>query len=198
MTTAHIFGAGGHARVIASTVRHLHASVAFLTIEEEEVVLENPERFRDTALYLGIGNNARRRALFDRLLTVGLTPTTCISPDASVASNVEIGAGSVICAGAVIVTGVVLGCNVIVNTLSSVDHDNQIGDHTQITAGVTLGGDVRVGVECFFGIKSAVLPQQTLGDRVTVMGGTLVHRSYPSDVTVGGNPSMLLRSDPRT
>ncbi len=96
--------------------------------------------------------------------------------------------------GSVIMTGVKLGVNVIVNTLSSVDHDCVIGDHTQITAGVTLGGAVHTGKYCFFGIKSAVIPGIHIGDNTVVMAGSRVTKNATGNAVLGGYPAATLRT----
>ena len=68
-----------------------------------------------------------------------------------------------------------------------------LGDHSQVTVGVTFGGTVSVGSNCFFGLKSAVLPNLTIGDAVVVMAGALVTRSLPDGVKAGGVPARVRR-----
>ena len=62
-----------------------------------------------------------------------------------------------------------------------------------MTAGVTFGGTVRTGSNCFFGIKSAVIPNKTIGDNVQIMAGTLIVSDVESNVIMGGNPGRLVR-----
>jgi sugar O-acyltransferase (sialic acid O-acetyltransferase NeuD family) len=186
-----ILGAGGHARVIASLLdRH----VTFIDRDSEETFLLDVEKARKYDVYLGVGDNATRRRLHERLKAVGISPATCVASTAFVAKSASLGAGCVVCPGAVVMTGTVIGENVIVNTKSSVDHDCQIGDHTQITVGVTLPGGVRIGVNGYLGIVSATFPQIMIGDNVVVRGGSLVIRDVPDNVVVGGSPAKILRS----
>lgn len=197
MTRAYIFGAGGHAHVIAS----------FLDLEPVFLVEGDPKSGQmaqaefwskvpdgiEGPVYIGIGSNDARARIFSLLQSRGIMPATCIAPTASVAKNANIGAGSVICAGAVIGARAKLGLNTIVNTLSSVDHDCELGDHTQVTAGVTIGGTVKIGRNCFLGVKSGVVPNQTLGDNVKVMAGSVVTKSFGSNVTIGGFPARVMQ-----
>jgi UDP-3-O-[3-hydroxymyristoyl] glucosamine N-acyltransferase len=86
-----------------------------------------------------------------------------------------------------------IGRDTIINTLSSVDHDCVLGALSQVTAGVTFGGGVRTGVNCFFGIKSAVVPNTTIGDKVQLMAGSLIVSDVESNVVMGGNPARLVK-----
>jgi UDP-perosamine 4-acetyltransferase len=143
--------------------------------------------------YVGIGDNAARQACAARLRGAGVSMPACIAPTAFIAGDAEIESGAVICAGAVVGSRARIGIDTIVNTLSSVDHDCVLGALSQVTAGVTFGGGVKVGANCFFGIKSAVIPNKTIGDNVHVMAGSLVIADVGSNVVMGGNPARLVK-----
>lgn len=199
----YILGAGGHARVIASL---LDTPVTFV-VRESDPEGEAPQSGQVTEawyfghieetgrheVFLGVADNTVRRRLFERLGKLDVRPGTCVASQAFVARDAQIGEGALICPGCVIGAGAVVGDNTIVNTLSSIDHDCVLGDHSQLTAGVTFGGGVRVGTGCFFGIGSAVLPGLNIGDDVAVMAGALVTRSLPDLVTAGGNPARIMQ-----
>lgn len=197
MSQAYIYGNGGHARVIAS---FLDADVTFLVegpamaADEmsQHVMQDNIADFAGD-IYIGIGANGPRTRIFHLLTELGRPPAACVAPTAFVARDATLGAGALICAGAVVGAGTRIGANTIVNTLSSVDHDCRVGDHSQITVGVTIGGTVTIGENCFFGMKSAVLPNVTIGNNVQVRAGSVVTKSVPEDVLVGGIPASLVR-----
>lgn len=196
-----ILGTGGHARVIASFLVAGYGGEVVLAAQHEptgdeiaqSAFFRNPDDFRDATFYLGIGNNAARRAAFDRLRALGLRVGICVAPTAFVADDAMLEPGVVICAGAVVGSKAVIEENGIVNTLSSVDHDCHIGAHSQITAGVTFGGTVRVGTNCFFGVKSAVIPNINIGNNVQIMAGSIVTSPLPDDVMAGGNPARVVK-----
>jgi sugar O-acyltransferase (sialic acid O-acetyltransferase NeuD family) len=190
MRSIFIFGRGGHARVIASLLDH---EAVFIDRDQEEDFFARIESYRKSEIYLGIGNDKTRRKLFDRLYSYGIAPARCVATTAYVANSAHIGIGSVICPGAVIMADAHIGANAIINTLSSVDHDSRVGNHTQITVGVTIPGDVKIGSECFFGVKSATFPRVSIGDRVVVRGGSLVVQDVPANVVVSGNPAIIIR-----
>ncbi len=200
--STYIFGAGGHARVIASV---LAADVTFVVGRDadrfpgcitERDIFERPDDFSRDDFYIGINIDSTRRKLFDHCTQLGLRLPVCRASHSFIAQDAQVGAGAVILPGSVVNARAVVGRNTIISTLSSIDHDCVLGDHSQMMAGVTLGGMVRTGEMCFFGIKSAVCPGVTLGNAVTVMAGALVVRSAPDGVTLGGNPAQVTEPRP--
>lgn len=88
----------------------------------------------------------------------------------------------------------------------------QIGSHCQITGGVTIfthgGGNVarekhpqfdcfgkvRIGNYVYIGTNSLIMPGVTIGNNVLVAAGSVVTKSIPDNVVVGGNPASILCS----
>jgi len=186
-----IIGGGGHARVIASMVRGEVELVTTTPASEDEVLQRCAAR--QIEIYVGIGRNRDRQRIADKLRSLGARLPPCVAAAAFVAGDAEIGDATVLCPGSVVGAKAMVGFACIVNTLSSIDHDCRLGDYTQVTAGVTLGGGVQIGRDGFLGIKSAVIPGLTLGDGVVVMAGSVVTKDVPSSVMVGGSPAHLVR-----
>ncbi|HKD76910.1 MAG TPA: hypothetical protein VKB76_15500, partial [Ktedonobacterales bacterium] len=78
--------------------------------------------------YIGIGDNADRRRIAEKLRALGVRLPPCIAPSAFIAPDAEIGDAAVICFGSQIGPRARVGFGCIVNTLSSVDHDCILGD----------------------------------------------------------------------
>lgn len=86
------------------------------------------------------------------------------------------------------------------NTTISVDvvfltHDFSIGKGLQLIGAQTSGKflkPIRVGSNCFIGMRSILLPGTTVGDNVIVGAGAVLKGNYPSDVVVAGNPARVI------
>ena len=198
MAKAYIFGGGGHARVIASffTVSPVfvvprldgQATLPGNTLSEDEYFRKLPPG----DVYLGIGSNEERELCASRLRAVRANMPPCIAPTAFVARDAEIESGAIVCAGAVVGSR---------SESARYDHQHAFQRRSrlrawrplQVTAGVTFGGGVRTGVNCFFGIKSAVVPNTTIGDKVQLMAGSLIVSDVESNVVMGGNPARLVK-----
>jgi sugar O-acyltransferase (sialic acid O-acetyltransferase NeuD family) len=188
MTQTIIFGAGGHARVIASFVQ---GPVTFVDQIAEDSILASPNILRESRVYLGIGNDRARRRMFDRLASLFITPSVCVAPMTFVKGT--LGQGTVVCPGSIVMTGTTVGANVIVNTMTSIDHDCIIGDHSQLCPGVTLAGRVTVGEMVFIGTRTAVLPGVNIGSGARVRAGSVVWKDVQANTLVGGNPAVFVR-----
>ena len=174
----------------------LRAQSQFVTTDsasEDSALAELVAEHANADFYVGIGNNAARWRVAEKLRALGGRLPACVAPNAFIARDAQVADAAVICLGSQIGSRARIGFACIVNTLSSVDHDCIVGDCTQVTAGVTFGGRVVVGKNGFFGVKSAVIPNRTIGDDVVVMAGSLVTRNVPSRMMVGGSPARILR-----
>lgn len=205
-----IWGAGGHARVVADIIR---ASAAY----EIAGFIDDlrPDRAGDTidsapilggrdaltsALATGVHHlivafgdcNARlEEARF--ATSIGFTLAVAIHPRAVVAPGTRIGNGTVIAANAVVNPGVVVGDSVIVNTSSTIDHDCVIGDGAHICPGVCLAGGVQVGEASWIGAGATVADGRTVGKRSIIGAGAVVIRDIPDEVVAFGVPARVIR-----
>jgi len=206
-----IVGAGGHAQVVADILLRMGdvdcpmRPVGYVDDDvglHGKVLLGLPvlgslkqiEQFEHDVLILAIGDNAIRRALFERLRSRGERFAAGQHPRATVAPGVSIGQGTVICAGAIVNTQSTIGANVILNTGCTVDHHNRIGDHAHIAPGAHLGGGVVVGEGALVGIGANVIPERTIGAWSVVGAGATVIDDVPGRATVVGVPARVVKS----
>jgi len=203
-----LFGAGGHAQVIADVLRaqqHAGEHISFAgdvddgafgdgrDVDVLGTIAEWPRAEHD-AVIVAIGDNATRRGLFALAERGGARFAIARHPSSVVAPDVRLGAGTMVCAGAVVNTRAVIGANTIINTAASVDHHCRIGDHVHIAPGARLGGTVAVGEGALVGIGAIVLPGRTIGAWATVGAGAVVVHDVASRSTVVGVPARPVHS----
>ena len=55
---------------------------------------------------------------------------------------------------------------------------------------------IRIGNESWIGANAVLLPGVQLGERVIVGAGSIVTKSFPSDVVIAGNPARIIKESP--
>lgn len=201
-----IFGAGGHAAVVADL---MPPGSELLVLDESEVPdratllewpISAPARPADVgsrAFHVAIGNNQAREAITAQILAVGGRPHTMIHAMASVAASANVGGGSFVAGMAVVGPRAELGEGVIVNHGAVVDHDCLVGAFCHIAPNATLGGSVTVGPLALVGAGAVVLPGVTIGEGATVGAGAVVTADVPPNQVWFGVPATKMESNCR-
>lgn len=207
-----IWGASGHALVIADIVRlsGTYEIVAFIddvdprrhntnfegvAVVDREQLVPLRESGVEYAI-VGVGDCAARLKLAEAAREKGFALATAIHPRATIAAGVEIGSGSVVVAGSVINPGCSIGENAIINTSASVDHECVIEDGAHIGPGANLGGNVKVGRGSWIGLGAKIKDGVTIGARAIVGAGSVVLRDVPPETVVYGVPAKVQRKIP--
>lgn len=214
MASLVLWGASGHARVVADIVRLRgeHVIAGFLDDTGASApgtpfcgatVLGGREQLPAlraqgvTHLLVAIGDGAVRLRLAAVAREHGFALAHAIHPAAVVAADVSVGAGTVIAAGAVVNPASRLGEHVIVNTLAGVDHDCVLGDGAHVAPGARLGGHVDVGALAWIGIGATVRDRVRVGDGTVVGAGAVVVSDLPGRVVAYGVPARIVREADR-
>lgn len=181
-----IIGASGHGKVVADIALKMNKwqSIAFLDDNKDiktsiglEVIGTSDDVFKhidEYEIFVGIGNNTTRQRVHEMLETFGASIPVLIHPNAVVGEQVEVGFGTVVMAGVVINCCTSIGKGCIINTGSTVDHDNCIEDYVHISPGVHLAGTVKVGNGSWLGIGSVVSNNITITNGCKVGAGSVV------------------------
>lgn len=205
-----ILGAGGHAKVLIEALLQSGATLAGITDPDPDLagktLLEVPvlggddvvSDFPQTEILLvnglgSVGVPVARRGLFERYKAMGYRFATVIHPSAIIASDVELGEGVQVMAGVVIQPGCRVGCNTIINTRASVDHDCIIGSNVHVAPGVTLSGGVSIKDVAHIGTGATIVQGIKIGAHCVVGAGSVVIRDVNDSTSVVGVPAKVLK-----
>ncbi|MGE1130492.1 acetyltransferase [Bacillus wiedmannii] len=195
-----IIGASGHGKVIADIALKMNKwqSIAFLDDNENvkssmgmEIIDKSASISKyidDYDFFVGIGNNAIREKIQGQLEAEEASIPVLIHPSATIGEQVYLGAGTVVMAGAVINCCTKIGKGCIINTASTVDHDNVIEDYVHISPGAHLAGTVKVGRGTWLGIGSVVSNNINITHSCKIGAGAVVIRDITESRTYVGVP----------
>lgn len=201
-----IIGAGGHAKVVISTLFELNFKIVGILDDDPNkwnqkvfnVPIIGPIELLKTGNYelgiVAIGDNKIRNEIVNKYGNF-CKWVSIIHPFSYVHPSVQIGEGSVIFAGVVIQPDVIIGKHVIVNTSASIDHDCNIEDFVHIAPGCHLAGGVYVGEGSLIGIGSSIIPYKKVGKWSIIGAGSVVINDIPDCVTVVGVPARILKNN---
>lgn len=197
MKSIWLYGAGGHALVIADALDSARFRLLGLIDDRWPISTrlhcqtlwgtQDPNFKRPPEpIVVSIGSNTIRREIAGLL---GPPFASVIAPSACLSPSTEIAGGTVVLQAAVIQADCRVGAHVIVNTRASVDHECVLEDFVHVSPGVTLCGQVNVGAGSWIGAGAVVIPGIKIGRGCTIGAGAVVIRDVPDGATVVGNPA---------
>lgn len=204
-----IIGAGGHAKVIIDIIR-LNGDRAIGLLDDNSDLwgdtqsgvpvlgaLDRYSSYNYDYLVLAMGSNALRHKLSTTIFHAVPDEQwlTAIHPRAVIGSGVHIACGTVIMAGVIVNSDSMIGRHCILNTASTVDHDNLIRDYVHIAPGAHLGCGVCVNEGAFVGIGATVIPNILIDTWSIVGAGAVAIRDVESRQVVIGNPAKPIKGD---
>ena len=204
-----VWGAAGHARVVADIARLCSFRVVgFLDdvnpARRGETFCGAPvhvtrhclESFREQgvqSIVIAIGAPHVRLELASFAEQSGYSFPPLIHPRATIAQDVVLAPGTVAMAGAVINPGTALRAQTVINTGATVDHDCFLAEGATICPGAHLGGGVRVGRAAWIGIGASVCDRLAIGEASVIGAGAVVTRDIPPSVVAYGVPARPVR-----
>ena len=199
-----IWGAGGHAKVVADLARESGWSIVGFLDEAParhgqvfygslilggSSYLTSSDADRSCQIIIAIGSNVvRDRCLMDALRE-GYTVPVLIHPAAVVSQTADLEPGTVVMAGAIIQADTRIGPGGIINTGASVDHDCVLGRCVHVAPGARLTGQVQVGDHTLVGVGAVVIPRVRIGMKCTIGAGAAVIGDVLDGQTVAGVPA---------
>jgi len=192
-----IIGAGGHAKVVISTLRA--AGYIVTAVYDDDPIklgstLSGVQVQGTTADFpsngnglIAVGDNIKREMIAQRF--EGVQWVTVVHPQACVDQSVKLGSGTVVFAGCVIQADSSIGSHVIINTAATIDHDCIVGDYSHIAPGAHLAGGNWVGDRVLLGIGSVVVPGRRIGSDAVIGAGGVVLKDLAPGATAFGVPA---------
>lgn len=144
-----LLGAGSHARSVAELALACgYSSADFLDDVSPDAIapLSDLERLAPSysAVAIAIGNLPVRKALFDRLVAIGIRCPALIHPTAYVSPSARVAPATLVFPHALIHANASVGTGAIVSAGAILDHDAILGDFSHLDAGAVLPSRVAV------------------------------------------------------
>jgi len=205
-----IYGAGGHAKVIADILRltEQYEIIGFLDDNNPQkygndfygsYIIGGKEKLNlikkngTVNIIIGFGNNYIRLRLGGMLKKIGFNLVSAIHPTSILARDISIGPGTVVAAGVIINPESHIGENVIINTNVTIDHECNIQDGVHISPGVIIAGNVNVGKGSWIGVGAIISDHIIIGSGSIIGAGAVVVNNIPNDVVAYGFPAKPIR-----
>ncbi len=206
-----IIGAGGHAKVIVDIIKkeNKFEILGFLdnSLKKGKKILGYEVLGNEDDINLlmskqnvfggiiAIGDNYSRSLLAKKIkkLCKEFKFINCIHPMSSIAFDVTLGEGNVVMAGATINTSSKIGNHCILNTNSSIDHDNNLQNFSSLAPNSVTGGNVIVGKFSAIGIGATIQQNISIADNCIVGASSLVNKNTKSDSVYYGVPARFIR-----
>lgn len=197
-----VIGAGGHAKVVASTLLAAGYLVSGFYDDDAEkwgkYIFDIPivgsindlKSNKYCQAIIGVGDNKTRQKLATQL---DFDWITVVHPFAWVHPGVPLGVGTVVCAGAIVQPGATIGAHVILNTKASVDHDCHVGNYVHISV-AHLAGGASADDGSFLALGSTVLPNLNVGAWSYLGAGSVATKNIPPGSVAVGNPARIIKS----
>ena len=140
---------------------------------------------------IGVGSSTLRNKIYEEINVVykDFKFESIISKDLIIDPSVKIGNGSIIISNSVINRDSIIGNHCLINTSTSIDHDNYFDDFSGTGPGVVTGGKVSVGKLSYIGIGSTIKNMVKIGKNTFIGGSSFVNKNCKNDSLYFGIPA---------
>jgi len=200
VNSAIVIGTGGHSKAVISIIKTINFYNLKAILSLESASLENPildipvegsvaliEKFIDkdctNHFFLAIGNNQKRKEIYNLIKSMGGLMPDLQSPYAFVDESVTSLGANIICPFSFVGPQVKLGKNNLLNTGCIIEHECTLGSHLHCAPSSVLAGKVKIEDECFLGAGSTVIENITVSHNTIIGAGATVTK----DILDNGN-----------
>jgi len=209
-----LLGGGGHASDVLCVIEALAASAGadHGDVDGPVYVADDawqfPERFEDRAVEVklvesieagiplglhvsAVGFPGGRQAVAELASQAGgVAAPPLVHPDASIGAGVITGDGVVVMGQTWISAKVELGQHTHVGYGATIGHDSQLGSWCSVMPGACIGGDVVIEDGVLVGANATVLQGVTVGEGAQIGAGATVINDVKPGLTVVGTPAV--------
>lgn len=147
---------------------------------------------KDDVFTCAIGIPAVRKKIIENMSYKNAEFINIIHNTAIIQGNVKLGKGIILCPYTYVNDHASVGDYVMINMMSGLGHDVELGDYSCLMGHVELCGYVKVGNEVYFGGGSRVLPHGKVGEGSYVGSGSVVLKKVKAGDKVFGNPAVSI------
>jgi sugar O-acyltransferase (sialic acid O-acetyltransferase NeuD family) len=168
----------------------------YSVIGRQEQILTLFEKYAIEGCVITIGDNWSRKKVFTQINDIipNAKWPNIIHPSVIIANNVDFGKGILAMAGVIINSNTYLGDFTNYFTNCNVEHDCYIDDFASISAGVVLGGKVKIGKYSAVALSATIFDRLSIGENTVIGAASLVTRDLPDNVLAYGNPAKIIRT----
>ncbi len=197
MERINLFGASGHAKVIADIIKSQGDSIG--TVYDDSPTNKiicgiqacSPKISAvEGPLIISIGSNRIRRLIAEKY---DLDYAIALHVNSSISDTATIDEGTVVMPRAVVEADAKIGKHCIINTAATVNHECLIGDFVHLSPGSTVCGNVKIGDGTWIGAGATVIQGISIGKGCTIGAGAVVISDVPDGATVVGNPGRVIK-----
>jgi len=145
----------------------------------------------DEVFLCGVGVPLIKRAIMEVLVQRDARLATLVHRTAVLGDGVVLEEGAILCPYSIVSSNNRIGRCSVIGVHSSVDHDANVDDWSQINGHCDLTAAVAVGKGVFLGSSVTVLPNVTIGDGALIGAGSVVTRNVPAGATAYGVPARV-------
>lgn len=141
-------------------------------------------------IFITIGDNDKRKEIYDDLKDYKEKFINIISPNAFIANDATIGSyNNFISNGAFIGSKAQIGNNCIINTSSILEHHCNVKSHCNLSPGATLNGTITLEENVYIGSNATVRQMLKINSNVFIGAGAVVVKNIEHPGTYIGVPA---------
>jgi len=181
--------------IIDSSLEISKELYGYKIIGRQENLLDLIKDYNINGGIITIGDNWTRYNIYQELSKIksDFNWYNAMHPSVIIGKNVNLGFGLLVMAGVIINSGATIGNFCHLYTSANIEHDCMVEDYASISAGVVLGGHVKIGKYSAVTLNATVFDRLNIGENSVIGAGAVVTKNVPDNMLVYGNPARVVR-----